>query len=73
MPNDLIRLACEQAAESFGGNDGTFNLAGLSAAICRIADVQGPIDGRICRVLLTGMADVEPGLSTSHFRIRMKR
>lgn len=68
-PNDCIHLAIRDAVRGFGGSDGTFNLAGLSVAICRIANVAGPIDGNICRALLTGRPDVEPLRGGAHYRM----
>lgn len=68
--NDCVRLAIHEAVRTFGNDsDKTFNLAGLSAALCRLADVPGIIDGSVCRVILTGRTDVEPLRGGSHYRL----
>lgn len=59
VKNDLVRYAAEEAAELFGGDDGAFNLACFSAALCRLAKVKGPIDGRLCRAILWGRSDIK--------------
>jgi hypothetical protein len=67
MPNDVVRLAALQAADDFGGHDGTFNAAGFGQALCRIAGVDSSLDGRIVRALLFGRTDIEP-LHGAHYR-----
>lgn len=68
MP-DLIHEAMLEAAQSFGGTDGTFNLAGLSAAIARRAGVTGRIDGLVARVILAGRSDCVPLFGGAHYRV----
>ncbi len=74
--NDLIRLAMEQAAMSFGrgGNepDGLFSAAGFSEAMMRLAGLNGTIDGLLVRVILAGRPDVDPGPDQCHYRLRPK-
>lgn len=67
--NDVIRLAMEQAADSFGGHDGKFNGAGLSAALNRIAHLRGQTDGKMIRVLLAGRRDVALLTGGSHYQL----
>lgn len=67
-PNDVVSLAAEQAAKSFGGNDGMFNGSGFGLAIGRIAGIKGGLDGLIVRAILAGRSDVEV-LGGGHYRI----
>lgn len=66
--NDAVRLAALQAADEFGGKDGTFNAAGFSTALCRIAGVKSSLDGRVVRALLCGRTDIEPLHGGAHYR-----
>lgn len=67
--NDLIRLACERAAQRFGDKgDGLFCSANFSLAFADLAGVNGTIDGKIVRAMLTGRRDVRI-LRGSHFRL----
>lgn len=68
LPNDLIRLAAERAADDFGGNDGTFNAAGFSSALLKFSPTTTPIDGFIVQVMLTGRLDVQK-LHGNHYRL----
>lgn len=68
--NDLIRLAMEHAVRDFGDNgDGVFSAAGLSSALCKFADVRGPLDGKVVRVILAGRPDVELLKGGCHYRM----
>lgn len=68
--NDVVRLVCERAAQSFGGNDGMFNAAGFSNAMARIADCRGGLDGRMVRAILCGRSDVAVCSSDAHYRLK---
>lgn len=68
---DLILIAAEQAAEAFGGGDGTFNAAGFSNCMMKLVNLRGTIDGNLVRAILSGRPDIEflaPG--DSHYRLR---
>lgn len=67
--NDLIRLAAERAAGSFGGHDGTFNGAGFSQEFAKLAGINGAIDGKLVRAMLTGRRDVRVLRGGSHYRL----
>lgn len=72
--NDLIHLAAERAVQLFGDKgDGIFNGAGFSKAFTRLADVNGPIDGRVVRAILTGRPDIELLYGGSHYRLLKAR
>lgn len=59
--NDVIALAVDRAVLRFGNrSDDTFNAAGFSEALMAIAGLDGAIDGRLVRAILTGRPDVEP-------------
>lgn len=67
--NDTIELVIDEAVRIFGESDGTFNAACFSKALCQIAGVTGPIDGRVVRAILCGRPGVEllsPG--DAHYR-----
>lgn len=69
--NGTIRKAMQIAAEAFGLKSGTFNAAGFSNALCKIAGTDGIVDGKVVRAILSGRDDVEflrPG--DSHYRFR---
>ncbi len=68
MANDLIRLACEQAAREFGVGD-TFNGANFAAVFARMAALEGRLDGNYVRAILTGRQDIEILHGSSHFRL----
>jgi len=68
--NDLIALAAYMATEYYGGkNDGTFNAAGFSQALTKLAGVNSTIDGRIVRVILTGRPDIKVLEGGCHYRL----
>ena len=67
--NDMMSFAMYRACIYFGGSDKTFNLAGLSKAITKIAGVKTQIDGRILRALLVGRNDVEMLSGGCHYRM----
>jgi hypothetical protein len=72
--NDLIRLAAERAVRLFGDKgDGLFNGACFSDALCGLADVNGPVDGRIVRAILTGRRDIRVLKGGSHYRLMAAR
>lgn len=71
--NDLINLAMRQASRDFGGNDGTFNSAGLSRVLCRMANIRGPLDGRVISTILTGRTDCIVLKGGAHFRVLIPR
>lgn len=60
--NDVIAFAMERAVVRYGprGEDGLFSAACFSEAMLMIAGVDGVLDGRIVRAMLTGRPDVEP-------------
>ena len=66
--NDVIRLAAEQSAKRFGGNDGTFNAANFANTMRRIGDVQQTLDGKMVRTILAGRRDVDV-LAGNHYRL----
>lgn len=66
--NDLVRLACERAAQRFGSAD-TFNAACFAAAFKRLAGVDQVLDGENVRAILTGRPDVEVLKGGCHFRL----
>lgn len=68
MNNDLIRLACETACDKFGVAD-TFNGASFSAEFTRLAGVEGVLDGRVVRAMLTGRPDIEILHGSAHYRL----
>lgn len=69
MSNDLIRLAMEQAAQNFGGDSLIFNSAGFAVAFARLAGVNGALDGKYVRAMLTGRSDVEVLSGGAHYRL----
>lgn len=70
--NDLIHHAMENAAGAFGGDDGVFNLSGLSLELNRLAGLEGGMNGRLVRVLLVGRSDVTPLSGGAHFKLLWK-
>ena len=67
--NDIIRLCMERATKSYGGNDGTFNAACFSKALCEVAQCTGSLDGKVVRVILGGRQDVKVLKGGCHYRI----
>lgn len=68
MPNDLVRLACEQAADRFGSYN-TFNGSNFAAVFAQFAGCEGRLDGRYVRAILAGRSDVEVLPGDSHYRL----
>ena len=46
-----------------------FNGAGFSHQICKLAGVEGPIDGHLVKAILCGRVDVEILSGGSHYRL----
>ena len=68
--NDVVALAMRQAAQDFGAKDKlTFNGAGFSNALTRIAGVRGAIDGHVVKAILCGRSDVRPLAGGSHYKL----
>lgn len=72
--NDLIRLAAERAARAFdhASPDGVFNAAGFSTELTRLAGVNGALDGKVVRAMLTGRPDVRPLHGGAHYQLRTR-
>jgi len=72
---DVVWLAMHQAVEAYGGEaDGTFNAAGFSSCLMRIAGLKGVIDGNLVKAILAGRSDVEmlkPG--DAHYKLLGER
>ena len=68
--NDLIRLAAERAAASYGGHDGTFNAANFSQEFIAMGPTVRQIDGIVVRMMLTGRDDIGVLAGGSHYRLR---
>lgn len=61
MINDVISLAMDRAVVRCGDRkDGIFTAANFSTELMTIAGLEGVIDGRLVRTILTGRLDVEP-------------
>ena len=72
MNNTMIHFAAREAARKFGGGDGTFNLAGFSLALRRLAGQHGGMDGVLCRAILTGQPGIEVLPGGAHYRVDPK-
>lgn len=53
-----MRLACERAADAYGGDDGMFNAAGFSLYFKLLAGMSNGIDGEYVRAILSGRSDI---------------
>lgn len=71
QPNDLVRLAMERAAAAFGGSDGTFTAANFSVAMMKLAGLEGAMDGKLVRAVLTGRRDVDT-IDATHYRLAVR-
>lgn len=71
---DLVHLAMRQAADAFGGSDGTFNAAGFSIAMTRISGLNGSVlDGHMVRAILCGRQDVVILPGGAHFQLSARK
>ena len=74
LNNDAVSFAMKKATELFGFDkpngykDGVFNLSCLSAAICKITGLKGPIDGNLLAFVLIGRQDVEKLSGGCHYK-----
>ena len=68
MNNDLVRLACERACESFGSPH-TFNAASFASAMADLAGVRDRLDGKYVRALLAGRDDIIPLSGGAHYNL----
>ncbi len=66
---DVIRLACEQAADDYGHGKRVFNAACFSQALERISGCKQLLDGKMVRAILSGRSDI---IHTGgyHYRLR---
>lgn len=73
MSVDVVRLAMLDAVVAFGhgGPPGVFNAAGFGLAFCRRAGVQGSLDGKLVRAILSGRSDVKVLAGGAHFRLHL--
>jgi hypothetical protein len=70
MHFDLVYLAMLNAVRAFGDQgDKIFNGACFSHAFCKLAGVEGPLDGHIVRAILCGRQDAEILSGGSHYRL----
>lgn len=70
MHFDLVYFAMLNAVRDFGDKgDKIFNGAGFSHAFCKLAGVEGPMDGHIVRAILCGRQDTEILSGGSHYRL----
>lgn len=71
MMSDLIYRACLEACRRFG-DPKLFNAANFSAAFCDLAELTGPLDGRLVAAMLQGREDVLP-YGRSHYALRLSK
>lgn len=64
---DVIGQAMKLAAERFGGVDGMFNAAGFSNTLGFLTGINGGVDGKLVKAILSGRTDCEH-LPGSHYR-----
>lgn len=67
--NDLIRLACERACESFEHGGNIFNAAGFSTQMRTLSGCQTLLDGQMVRTILTGRPDVRVLSGGCHYQL----
>ena len=65
---ETVQRAMSQAAERFGGTDGTFNAANFAHAMIEISGVHQTLDGGMVAAILEGRSDVERLSGGAHYR-----
>ena len=66
---DLIRIACERAADKFEKGGSTFNAAGFGTEFRHLCGRVTSLDGDYVRCILSGRSDVKTLSGGCHFRI----